>query len=92
MEEHEAAKMFEKNETIFMIPARKVNGLPGQWCPWGSGDVGSDPMSCGWWPPLSDSFIHTFPLKKSSTSLETRRAQKCCLPLETEIGGQLQTV
>lgn len=72
MEEHGAAEMFEKNGTIFMNPAGKVNGLPN---PRGSVGVGSDPMSHGWWPPLADSFIHTFPLKKSSTSSETRRVQ-----------------
>lgn len=58
----------------------------------GSGDVGSDPVSCGWWPALADSFTHTFALKKPSTGLGTRRAQKCCLPLGQGVGGKLQTV
>lgn len=87
-----ATAVFEKNEAIFINPAGKADDLPGQWYPWGSGDGGSDPMSCGWWPPLADSFTHTFPLKKPSTSLGTRRTEKCCLPLETGVGGQLQTV
>lgn len=92
MQKHRVTAMLEKNETMFMNPAGKGNGLPGKWGPWGSGDVGSDPVSCGCWPPLADSFTHTFALKKPSTGLETRRAQKCCLPLGKGVGGKLQTV
>lgn len=60
MEEHGAAAMFEKNKAIFMNPAGEVVTSGHQWSPWGSGDVGSVPMSSGGWPPLADSFTTPF--------------------------------